>query len=344
MVAQDGSAEGLSILTWDPATLVRGVDPVEARLSRGFLRSRPEKWFPGFAAHWLPLAHSMGIELRIMEVKPALQVPSDADIRFAGTVDDEPVGLFVSDETRRTLLDVFSPGATKNASGVVMEYMARRFLGSLAQSWSGVEPSLVRFDSEFSAAQVVAAGTVKVSVMINSTVCTIWVVLGRRIVDRLDGLWRRQIRSSVKTPEQQANPDLRVEVAQLAVPQSMVSEYMKPGAIVDLEIPVTDIIALRLGNKPWLPARLRHINGKFACEIVPGPVGSSAVPEGTTRLVIEFGSMKLDTAASPELSQIGAVIETPIEVSDNVHMVINGSVVGKATLCCYEGRFAINVK
>ncbi len=46
-----------SLIAWDPFRYLRRMDNKEVELSRGFLRSRPEKWLPGFGAQWLPLAH-----------------------------------------------------------------------------------------------------------------------------------------------------------------------------------------------------------------------------------------------------------------------------------------------
>ena len=59
-MTQAGQAE-IALGGWDPQRALRKIDPAEVRYSRGFLRCRPEKWFPGCATPVLPRAHSLGV-------------------------------------------------------------------------------------------------------------------------------------------------------------------------------------------------------------------------------------------------------------------------------------------
>ena len=339
---QDRSRDdAVALVPWDPKRFVRKFEATEARFSRGFLRCRPEKWFPAFATQWLPLAHSLGVEIRLVEVKPVLVMPKGLESGFAGRVDDEPIGIFLDNDSTKVLLDAVCPGAGAHAREVVLEYLARRFLSSMALSWSGPESSVVQFDQEMNPFDITETGTVKLTAMINNNPSTVWIVLGRRLVERLDGLWRRQIHSSSKHAEREQT--VHLEVGQLAVPPSMLVDYMKSGATIDLEVLLSDLVTLRLGNRPWLPARLCDINGKLGFEIVPGPVSSPALPEGTTRLSIEFPKLTIDSPMVSEISQVGAIWESGYMLANKVEMVINGERVANATLCTYEGRFAISV-
>lgn len=340
-MVEENREENISLVPWEPRRYVRKLDPVEVRLSRGFVRSRPEKWFPGLATQWLPLGHSLGVEIKITEVKPVITPPRGLEYGFAGRVDDEPVAILIDADSARVILEAVSPGSTESASGVVMEYMARRLLSSLGLSWSGPESSVVQFDSELDPQSVSTAGAIKLAVLVNSNACVVWIALGRRMVERLDGLWRRQVQSTTKSSG--APSDVHIEIAQLAVPPAMLVDYMRAGTVIDLEVFVSDMVVLRLGNKPWLPARLADVNGRLGFEIVPGPVASAPLPDGTTRLSIEFGKVLFEPATIAEMSQIGSTWESDITLSDQVHMVINGERVAAATLCLYEGRFAISV-
>jgi flagellar motor switch/type III secretory pathway protein FliN len=51
----------------------------------------------------------------------------------------------------------------------------------------------------------------------------------------------------------------------------------------------------------------------------------------------------MEGAQLAEFGQAGAVLLSQTPVSENVSLVINQEVVGKARLCVYEGRFAIEV-
>ena len=336
-----GNQQGVVLTPWDPQRFIRKLDPQEVKYSRGFARCRPEKWFPGFAAQWLPLAHSLGVEIKIQEVKPVLVVPRTLKVGFAGTIDSEPIALFTDESSMDVILEAVSPGIASQAGSVVAEYMARRFLSSLALSWSGPEASVVRFDTTINPHEVPVAGAVKFAIDINGSTAVIWILMGKLLVDRLDGLWRRQVRSSSKIPEGMA--EVRLEVGQLAVPPSMLVDYMRSGSIVDLEILCTDMLTLRYGGRSWMPARLCSIDGNLGFEVVSGPVASQALPEGTTRLSIEFGAVQFDAAQLSEMAQIGAVWDCGGPISDRVMLSINSEKVAEATLCLFEGRFAINV-
>ncbi len=340
-MTQTGQPE-ISLASWDPQRVLRKLDPTEARYSRGFLRCRPEKWFPGVATQWLPLAHSLGVEVKVTEVKTVLVAPRTLRYGFAGTVDDEPVAMLMDEASYEALIEAITPGTVAQAAPIVVEYMARRFLSSLALAWSGPEASVVRFDPQINPLETPAAGAVKFAFEINGSAAVVWVVIGKLLLERLDGLWRRQVRSSAKGGA--AAVDLRLEIAQLAVPVSMLSDYTRSGSVIDLEVVATDLVTLRHSGKGWLPGRLCSIGGNLGFEVISGPVASPILPEGTTRLSIEVGAVKFDAVVLSEMAQVGAIWDTGIRFSDKVALAINAEKVADAALCLFEGRFAISVE
>ncbi len=340
---QQGTAdEGVALTPWDASRFVRSVEAREMRYSRGFLRCRPERWLPGFPTHWLPLAHSLGVEFKSVEVKPLLALPSSLDHAFGGVVDGEPIGVYTDGASARTLLNAFVPGALPGGAEIVLEYLARRLLASLAMSWSGPESSVVQFEAQSLPRQTDVAGVIRFSFTVNGEQAQVYLALGKSVVERLDGLWRRQVQSTAKPAD--AGNQLSIELAQLAVPPTMLVEYLKSGTVVDLEVPSSDAVTLRLGAKPWQAGRLCSIEGKIGFEVMPGPVSSPILPDGTTRLSIQFGTLPVDPGLLAELSQPGALYTSSIPLSDVVQLIINGEKVGTASLCCYQGRYAITVQ
>lgn len=327
---------------WDPKRALRRIDPLHVRLSRGFLRCRPEKWFPGFSAQWLPLAHALGAEIRFIEVQPFLGAPHGLEIGFVGAIDEDPIALMLDLNSARVLREAFIPGAGEDVSDVLLEYLARRLLGSLAISWSGPESSQVKFQREVSSQAVQCAGAVKLSFSVNGSQCSVWLLLGLQTVERLDGLWTRQLRSSTRNLDRQE--EIVIEVSQLAVTPQMLVDYVRPGTVIDLEVPVSDLVTLRNQGKAWLPARLCSVDGALACETIVGTPPAGALPEGATRLSIELGSFMLGAGELTNASQIGAIYDSAVQASNLVRMVVNGEKVAEATLCTYEGRFAVSVK
>ena len=341
MKVGDTQGEGETLLEWRPENNVRKVAVSEARLSRGFLQSEPQKWFPGLALHWQPLIHSLGLEVKIQAVAPCLVAPRGLEAAYSGAVDDEPITMLMNKDSAHALASAVVPGALDIAQPVVVEYLARRLLTSLASSWSGKESASVVFDGEINPWNIREAGAIRLDLSVNGNVCQVWVLLGKILVDKLDGLWKRQVRSMARQAEQPL--DLSLEVTQLAVPPSLLVEYMKPQAVIDLEVAASDHIMLRSGSKAWSLGRLCDIEGKFGFEILDDPLPSPKMPEGATRLAIEFGRVRLDPALVAEVSQKGAILETNILCSPQVNLVINNEKVAAAELLLYEGRFAMRV-
>jgi len=334
------------LVPWEPQRFMRTVPDGEVRLSRGFLRCRPEKWFPGFGAQWLPLAHALGVEFKAIDVKTTMHTAAIAPTVFFGSVDGEPIGLSVDPASARVISDVVAPGMVGGGEAaevsLVLEYFARRFLTSLSAAWTGPESSTVQFEPEMKLTDLAPAADVRFSFGVNGTPCQVVVSLGKFLVERLDVLWRRQIHSTARAVD--AASEVALEVAQLAVPPSMLADYLRSGTLIDLEARAGDGLILRAGSKAWQAARGCLSNGRYAFEIIGAVTQSPLLPEGTTRLSFTFGVTKLEGTVIAELAQAGALWETTIAATDLVELRINGEVVGEGRLGLYEGRFAVTVE
>jgi len=336
------SGEGHDVQLWEPQRLLRRISPADAKFSRGFLRCRPEKWFPAFANQWLPVIHALGIEARISEIKPVFAKPPMGDVAFVGTVSGERMVIAMDAAGADALSDEIVPGAGEKSARVVLEYFCRRFLSTLALSWSGPESATVTFNRDVDAEQVNVVGSIRIGFTVNTVPFSAWIGLGPKLVEMFDGLWRRQVHTLSKaTP---GNSTLRFEIAQLGVPPQMLAEYLIKGTVIDLEVKSSETITIKVGNKAWMPARLVDVGGRFGCEMTPGALTVPQIAEGATQLSVEIGSVSLDGSQIAELGQAGAILMTPIPVSGTVQLVINQEKVGEARLCIYEGRFAIEVQ
>lgn len=341
----ENQTEAATLSPWEPGRLLRTALPGEVKLSRGFLRCRPERWFPGFAAQWLPLAHALGVELKVIETKPILLSEVENSFAFVGTVDGEPLGLSTDAASARVLVDAVVPtlgrGSDSAAGAIVLEYLARRLLTSLSVAWTGPQSSLVRFEPEMGIADVVPAGAVRINLAVNGAPVQLVLSLGNFLVDRLDTLWRRQIQSTARAVD--AATTVALEIAQLAVPPSLLGDYLRSGTLIDLETRPSDTVILRAGVRAWQVGRACLSNGNYAVEILPQMAASPSLPEGTTRLSISLGATRLDGGVVAELGQPGAMYETAIPATDRVELLINGESVGEGRLGLYQGRFAVMV-
>ena len=340
--SQSGEAgESHDVQLWDPERACRRVSPAEAQWSRGFLRCRPEKWFPGFAAQWMPIVHAIGCEATIADIKTLLTQPPYDEHTFVGEIGGEELILSVDDESARILLAEVVPGIDDKAGAVVAEYLLRRMFFSLVSAWSGAELTSVSFRGKAKESSTKVVASVRLACTINTGSVVVWVGLGQKMVENLDGLWRRQVQSSSRVATGVSS--VRLEVAQLGVPPQMLSDYLIKGTVIDLEVRASDTITLRVGNKAWMPGRMVNVGGNFGCEMVPGAVVAPSVAEGTTRLSVELASINLEAAQLAELGQPGAILVSSAPLGARVTLVINQEKVGEARLCVYEGRFAIEV-
>lgn len=338
------SAQGnnqVKLNPWKPNKLLRRYDPLEVRYSCGFLRCSPEKWFPGFAMQWQPLAHSLGVEFSLVETKPFIGGNHNFQYGFTGSIDDEPMCVFLEDDSAVALLEMIIPGARNKAREVVLEYLAMRLISSLALSWTGPESSLVKFESDIDPHSVRGIGGVKLQLNVNGTPITIWITMGKIMLEKMDGLWRRQLHSTIGTKIAPTN--VRVEVGHLTVPPAMLSEYLKSGVFYDIEIPVSDSVTLIANDKAWLPARLGIVNNNFVVATVATTPPSVKIPAGATKLSFEFGITQLVPGMTAEVAQVGASFDTNIRVSDKVSIVVNNEKVGEAILRSYQGSLVISV-
>jgi hypothetical protein len=340
LTAQD-TQEGAELGSWDPARVARRIEPIEARLSRGFFRCKPEGWFPGLNAQWFTLAHSIGVELKVQEVRPlpVSQVPQGPI--YGGLMDSDLLGLVFEKGAKEILGEIALPDSPQKSHDLVVEYLARRFLATLSQCWSGPKDEPFQYHSNVESLQVRAFGAVKLVALVNGRPITLWVVLGARLVERIDGLWRRQVQ--MKSRNTFGEGAIHIEIAQLAVPPSLLSEYVKAGTVIDTQVPLSDTVILRVGVRPWLLARLCILSGNWAFEAISSNVPVPGIPEGTTRLSIELGQLGMNPVLYAECGQVGSVLETNIPATNRVNLVINGEKVGEGTLCTYKGGYALSV-
>lgn len=347
-----------ALQSWDPYLHCRPVDSFEIKMSRGFLRSLPARWFPGLNSHWLPLFHSTGIEFKVSEVTPLL-VPgigvgpdylNSLEGLGAWLIDDEPLALYSDTASKNILAQAFVPNSSRYGRKTVIEYLCRRIAVSLQASWSGLDNSQLSYDSEFAFDKFRPQAWIRVKALINNERAVFTFGLGRLLAEKLDGLWRRQIRPAgagadilAGKQQRQGNYRVRFELARLSVAPQSLPAYLKAGSLIDLEIPQTTQVVMKIGEESWLSASLCCCQERFAFETISLIPPVLQVVEGATPLCIEFGSSSLDATICSELEQVGSLIETDLPVSDIVQLSIRGEKVGRARLVRFEGRFALSI-
>jgi len=337
-----GDAGG-DVEPWQPQSVVRPLDAQQARLANGFLRCHPERWLPGFSERWAPLMSVLGCELRVAEIKPTLTLPDESWWCFRGTIENQGLIVAVEPHTAHVVAEEVVPQVSSGLrTNLIVEYLVQRFMAVLGMSQTISETAGgMTFGGRCSANDSKVAAAVRLSLSLNSHQCTVVVALGAELVERMDRLWRRQVHSSLRSSSEVGA--LRFELAQLGVPPNVLSDYVNKGTIIDLEVPVSDSINLRLGSKVFMPARLVDIDGMLGCQTVQGSATALTIPDGTSRLSIELAQMQADHNTLAELGQVGAVLNTKRQIGDRVVLSINQERIAEAFLRVYQGRYAVEV-
>jgi hypothetical protein len=331
--------------SWQWRTALQPLDVKQATLAKGFLRSRPERWFPQISSEWLPLFHSLSAELRVTEVTPQRSIPEGLELGYGGSIDGEPFGMYFDREAIRMAIDVIVPGAYPESRDIVLEYIGRRIVATLKSTWVGSEKIDIVFDKRIDPFSVPLAGAVQITCSIHGHEAALWIGLGAATVERLDAMWKRQSQPVAKTTTQLPSGPVSVffEVAQLAVPPADLVQYTQPETKIDLEVPVSDTIFIRTTERLLASAKMCQADGRLALEIASLNPAQPMLPDGMTRISVILGKMSVDSTVVQEYMSQGALWDTGIKLSDNVSMLLNGEQMARGKLHVYEGRFALNV-
>lgn len=334
----EGDVEG-----WEPRRVIREVSSREARLANGFLRCHPERWFPGFAERWAPIISVLGCELQVVEIKPTLVLPDESWQCFKGTIENEGLIIAIEPHSATLIADEVVPNVSSGIhTTLIVDYLVQRCMAVLGMSQTVSESAGgMIFHGRCSSDDVAIVAAVRLSLSLNSVPCSVVFAMGQDLVERMDRLWRRQVHSSARSVGDGST--LRFEIAQLGVPPHVLPEYVTKGTVIDLEVPVSDAVSLRIGSKLFMPARLVDIDGMLGCQTVQGVAPVLTIPEGTSRLSVEIAAAPVDHQMLAELGQVGAVFNTGRPIGNRVVLSINQDRVAEARLSVYQGRYAVEV-
>lgn len=332
----------VELVPWEPQGLIRRVSRRDVELSRGFLRSKPERWVPNLPLQWLPFIHSISAEIRVVEVRPLASIPAVPSSGVMVALGEHFMAVAADTQSQTYFLDAIIPDCPSKAGNIVLEYLGRRLAGSLAISWAGHDPSRVRVFGGGDVATQEYGGAVKIVALVNGRQATVWLLLSGSLVDELDRLWRLQLHSTNRTFF--SSKTASIEIAQLAVPSSSLPEYLRSGQAVDLDVAMSDNVVLRIDDGTCMSARVCDVESHLCCEIVSSKPIVPVFPEGFERFSVVLGTVDCDPPLLAELAQAGAMLDTSIPLGDNVELWVNGRKAGNGFLRCYKGRFAVEVE
>lgn len=313
------------------------------RYSRGFLRAGLAGFFPGLETRWLPLAHSFAHTLRVVGVTPMLSPDTSGQKLYLGSFEDELFAVGVEKQAYLSLAEVFASGATEAGAATIIEYLARRFIASLAMTFSASESFSCFFESEAEPSQLSPVASVELRVTANEIEIPLTIFAGERLVQVLDGMWRRHVRSQRRSGFEERQ-NITFELAQLAVAPEEITEYIRVGSVVDCEANLSGNLLLRLAGKEWKRGRLAVYKNGLAAEVLGEIVGPlPQLPTGTSRLSINIAQKTATSDDLAEMSQDGAYVGIREVIGSELILTIHDSQVALAEALEFEGRLAYRV-
>jgi len=340
-------SEDAGLRPWEPAETLRTVSQGEARLSRGFLRAEPEVWFASIGERWLPIFHSLGVQVEMHGVEMELSLANNVERSSCLEIDGEPAVIGWDFESRQLAADSVVSACTGIPAEVITEYLERRLLATLARSWCGNSPLSCHYVPSKPAKEVNVVGVAAVCFSLSGRRCKVYFGLGPRVVERFDLLWREYVYETVRAKESEDLVDqtsiVSVELTELAVPPAMLIDYMKSGTVINLDFPISSNVLLRVDGEPWISGELVQLNGRFAVVITDIEGKGTEIPEATTRVSVELARGEMASEDLFEYAQEGAIWVTNSKVSSHSSLVISGETVASGMVGKIDEHIALSV-
>jgi len=333
---------------WSPRELLTTLSSNEIRFSRGFLRSDLSIWLSDFVKSWQLLLHSLGLEVELSAINNRFNFPESLSRVIPIELDDEPAVIGMDDESQELISSIVATGSESTAVDVIVEYFERRLLSCLSQHWAGPMPLKAWYLADSESAAVDVVGTICFVFKIKDQELSIWVGLGPRAVERIDGLWRKQLFEEHGSQQSASLPQLStvdIDLVELLVPPALLIDYMRSGTVVDLDLPVDTRVRVNLNGSLWAHGTLGQFEGNFAVTLDSFDVNEAARGDNssTTKVSVQLAVEEIDREAVVEFGQKGAILSTQVAVNDRASLIISGERVASAIIGELDGKFALTV-
>ena len=332
---------------WPVETQLAVLRPNEARFSLGFLQAEPISYFPTIGKYWVELLHAIGVDVGVTGTQTSLDFPENLFRVTPIEVEGEICVLGFDEQSFRAIVDGISPGCQGRAADLVFEYVERRLVATMAKAWAGASAIQCYYLPLSATDAVEIVASIALLLDLGGVAAAVYLGVGPRFTERLDMLWRGDNLAEHFTRDSAGvggDPKrISVVIAELDVPPAMLIDYLRPGAVIDLEQTAHPAVSLRINGEPWARGELCQLNGKFAAKIQTLHSVAEALAPGTTRVLIEMAHADLDDEAIFEHSRVGAVLVTNVEASSRASIVLGGEHVGVGDLGEIDGGFALHV-
>ena len=337
------------LIDWDAGSQLTLLDLEDLEYGSGFLQIDLGQFFQGAFEHWMLLLHSLNVKVTDIRVETSLAFPANLSRIVSFEVSGEPSVLGMGEAGIEFFKTVLNKDFDDKAGDLLIEYFERRLLSAINSSWRGDSSLEANFVSHASESAVEVTGAVGLSFLANDKPIEIWFGLGPSAVSILDTSWKQIVRENNQNLITQyglkESVKLSASLGELKVSPTMLIDYMRSGALIELDILQTNQVLLNVNDNPWASGELRSFEDRYAVTIAQTDQDAIADIEGETRVQLVFDEIQVELEKFLELSQPGSSLVFNKLIGSPIHFVIGGERVAQARLKTLDssGRFALEV-
>ena len=337
----------LELQAWEPRESLAEVSAEVARYSRGFLLASSRDFFRGLSELWMPLFQSLSLDISVVSFETSFVVPDEISRSVRFSVLDEDAHILYVDGSENVVAESISPGVIGSAKAMVLEYIERRLLSTIAMAWSGSEAISCSYKGISSPAELSGSGVARLVLDCGGQPIELRFLFGPNNVDAIDSFVRRGAIDRWRAEHHESLSDavhqVSIELAELAVPPALLIDYMRAGTVVDLEVLVSTSVSIRVDEVLWAEGVLCRYGEDFAVEITSLSPAPRAESEGTTRVRVQVASTEMDETDLIEHWRVGAILVTDSTVQSNASLIISGENVATALVAAVDGNFVLHI-
>lgn len=331
---------------WKPANDLEKRQQFDVKYSRGFLRAEPALLFPSLPEHWAPMLHLLSVEVSKFETKTLAGFPESLYWAAPIEISGEAGVIGVEKDSFRQLKNCVAQGVGEEGGEIAFEYLIRRLLSTLEKSWHSDENIKFHYLAQPVESFSSLVGSVRIDFDLRGERVAILLGLGMNNVEAFDKLWRRLLVEQAQSSTVEARDDIvtiGIELGEILVEPVKLIDYMRADTIIDLELPVSTEVLIRVDEQPWAMGTLQQCRGLYSVRVEHFNPRPETFSQGTTKLRAEISRFDIDVESFMEYGQKDAELLTDTRVGSPASLLISGENVALATIGIRDSRFALQV-
>jgi len=330
------SGDGVS--PWEPERSVPTFGLQEIRFGRGFLRADYLKIFSGLRAMWVPIFTANEVKFSITRVDADFQFPGELEHLFVAKADGETALIGIDRSSFETIGELFVNSTDRFGGSVLVDYLARRLLLTLARSWNASSaPSELVFFGEADIGEVEIEGHLAIQCHTAAGDLSVHLGLGPELLQKLDLLAREQLTSSMNPSTRGRKHQLVIELG--ALDPAALRGSLEPGALIRTTLPHDSAVAIRFPDGTAMSGVLGQFNGRFAVQSLGEPV-----QRNEKAVVLELARGEITEEDLGLLRQPGAIFLSKTIVSGGASMMQADRLIARTSLGVLDENLVIAIE